>query len=166
MSIATSPPRPPRSITDIVDRADARAWYQGALGELAPRWPPRISSRPGQQGVSISTELFTDERGQATIFLPCASVAQAGRPSAASSIPAAELATIVHPGSHTDLDRTYGALGAYVTRHALAVDGPIREYYLVGPLRHTRRIFVADRSRLADLPDPFASTVTLTVPRS
>jgi effector-binding domain-containing protein len=51
----------------------------------------------------------------------------------ATVIPAAELATIVHPGPHTDIDRTYGALAAYVARHELAVDGPIREYYLVGP---------------------------------
>lgn len=48
-------------------------------------------------------------------------------------IPPAELATIVHLGSSTEVDRTYGALADYVTRHALAVDGPIREYYLVGP---------------------------------
>jgi len=51
----------------------------------------------------------------------------------ATVIPPAELATIVHPGPHAGIDRTYGALAAYVTRHALAVDGPIREYYLVGP---------------------------------
>src|SRR5258707_9835185 len=31
-------------------------------------------------------------------------------------IPVAELATIVHPGPHTDIDRTYGVLAAYVTR--------------------------------------------------
>jgi len=48
-------------------------------------------------------------------------------------IPAAELATIIHIGPHADYDRSYGALGAYVTRHALGVEGPIREYYLVGP---------------------------------
>jgi hypothetical protein len=30
------------------------------------------------------------------------------------------------------LDRSYGALSAYVASHALTVDGPIREYYLVG----------------------------------
>ena len=41
--------------------------------------------------------------------------------------------SIVHAGPHTGIDRAYGALAAYVTRHALAVDGPIREYYLVGP---------------------------------
>jgi effector-binding domain-containing protein len=48
-------------------------------------------------------------------------------------IPPAELATIVHPGPHADIDRTYGALATYVTQHVLAVEGPIREYYLVGP---------------------------------
>ena len=36
-------------------------------------------------------------------------------------------------GAGAEVDRTYGALAAYVTKHALAVDGPIREYYLVGP---------------------------------
>ena len=44
-----------------------------------------------------------------------------------------ELARIVHLGSNTEVDRTYGALAAYVNQHAVAVDGPIREYYLIGP---------------------------------
>ena len=35
-------------------------------------------------------------------------------------------------GSHADTDRAYGALATYVTQHALAVEGPIREYFLVG----------------------------------
>jgi effector-binding domain-containing protein len=48
-------------------------------------------------------------------------------------VPGAELAVIVHNGSHDDVDRSYGALAAYVSEHALAVDGLIREYYLVGP---------------------------------
>jgi hypothetical protein len=38
----------------------------------------------------------------------------------------------VHTGPHTDIDRAYGTLATYVTQHALGVDGPIREYYLVG----------------------------------
>ena len=47
--------------------------------------------------------------------------------------PEAELALTVHPGPHSgDLDLAYGSLATYVTDHALAVDGPIREYYLVG----------------------------------
>ena len=46
---------------------------------------------------------------------------------------------ITHTGSHADVDRSYGALATYVTEHALAVDGPVREYYLVGPPGHRRR---------------------------
>jgi len=49
------------------------------------------------------------------------------------SVPEAELAVITHRGSHDDLDRSYGALATYVSERALAVDGLIREYYLVGP---------------------------------
>ena len=49
-------------------------------------------------------------------------------------MPAVELATIVHTGSHVDIDRSYGALATYVSDRALGVDGPIRERYLVGRL--------------------------------
>jgi effector-binding domain-containing protein len=47
-------------------------------------------------------------------------------------VSAAEVAITVHTGSHTDIDRAYGSLATHVAQHALAVDGPIREYYLVG----------------------------------
>jgi effector-binding domain-containing protein len=39
---------------------------------------------------------------------------------------------LVHRGPPVEADRSYGALAAHVARHALAVDGPVREYYLVG----------------------------------
>ena len=35
-------------------------------------------------------------------------------------------------GPDDSIDLAYGALATHVTRHALAVDGPIREYYLSG----------------------------------
>jgi effector-binding domain-containing protein len=44
-----------------------------------------------------------------------------------------QLATIVHEGSHANVDLAYGSLATYVTEHALGIDGPLREYYLVGP---------------------------------
>ena len=47
-------------------------------------------------------------------------------------IPAVELATVIHEGAHDNIDIAYGELATYVTRHALAVDGPLREYYIVG----------------------------------
>jgi hypothetical protein len=43
-------------------------------------------------------------------------------------VPEVDLALTVHLGPHSgEIDR------AYVTDHALAVEGPIREYYPVGP---------------------------------
>ena len=123
---------PAAVITDIVDGTDALTWFQGALGELTATLAAQHITPTGPAGGVFSSELFTDDRGQATIFLPCTLSRPVGRVSA-TVIPPAELATIVHPGPHTDIDRTYGALAEYVTRHALAVDGPIREYYLVGP---------------------------------
>jgi DNA-binding transcriptional MerR regulator len=120
-------------ITEIVDQSDALTWYQGAIGELTATLAAQAIDPTGPAGGVFDTEIFTDERGRATIFLPCdLSPRPVGRVSSAV-IPPVELSTIVHPGPHTDIDRTYGALGAYVTEHALAVDGPIREYYLVGP---------------------------------
>jgi effector-binding domain-containing protein len=50
------------------------------------------------------------------------------------TLPAVELATIVHAGSHADVDRSYGALATYVSDRAFGVEGPIRERYLVGRL--------------------------------
>jgi effector-binding domain-containing protein len=49
-------------------------------------------------------------------------------------IPACELAVLVHEGPFADIDRTYGALGAFVAERAIGVDGPMREYYLVTAL--------------------------------
>jgi effector-binding domain-containing protein len=45
-----------------------------------------------------------------------------------------EVATIVHAGSHRNIDLAYGALATHVARCELAADGPLREHYLVGPL--------------------------------
>jgi hypothetical protein len=38
-------------------------------------------------------------------------------------VPAVELATLVHKGSHANIDIAYGSLATYVTRHALAIEG-------------------------------------------
>ena len=47
-------------------------------------------------------------------------------------IPAVEAAIAVHEGPLDDIDRTYGALGTVVAERAIGVEGPIREYYLIG----------------------------------
>ena len=49
------------------------------------------------------------------------------------TLPAVELAVATHAGEHDDIDVTYGEVGAWVVANALAVAGPVRETYLVGP---------------------------------
>ena len=122
------------AISDVIDVADALLWYQGALGELHATLAGQGVPAAGPAGGIYANELFADERGQATVFVPVrAPVRPMGRIKPLA-VPAVELAVILHTGPHeADIDRAYGALATYVTEHALALDGPIREYYLTGP---------------------------------
>jgi DNA-binding transcriptional MerR regulator/effector-binding domain-containing protein len=124
---------PAAFITGIVDAAHVVAWYRGAMVEVAATLSAQDIKPAGPLGGLYDTDLFTEERGRVTVFLPCDPLPQPVGRVSAKVIPPAELATMVHLGSNTEVDRTYGALADYVTEHALAVDGPIREYYLVGP---------------------------------
>ena len=109
---------------------DTIPWVLGALGELSATLAAQEIPVTGLAGGIYADELFTEGRGEATLFLPCAGeIRPTGRVKSVI-VPEAELATIVHAGPHTDVDRSYGALAAYVAEHALAVPGPIREYYL------------------------------------
>jgi DNA-binding transcriptional MerR regulator/effector-binding domain-containing protein len=124
---------PAAAITEVVDIEDALAWHHGALGELYAILGAQDVLSAGPAGGIFANELFAHERGQATIFVPSAGAVRPMGRVVSLVVPAAELATTVHAGPHTDIDRAYGSLATYVTHHALAVDGPIREYYLVGP---------------------------------
>ena len=122
------------AIGAVVDRADVLAWWQGALGEL--RATVRAQGLPvtGPAGGVFASELFQNDRGQATVFIPVPDqvrVRDIGRVTSAV-IPAAELAIISHHGSLADADLSYAKLGSYATTHEISIDGPLREYYLRG----------------------------------
>jgi DNA-binding transcriptional MerR regulator len=125
---------PAAAISEVIDLADAWPWLQGAQAEVRATVAAQKLTVTGGPGAIYADELFTDERGRATIFLPCHGDLRAMGRVTATVIPAAELAVIAHSGTHANIDRAYGALGAYVSRHALAVDGPLREYYPVSHL--------------------------------
>jgi effector-binding domain-containing protein len=128
----TEPSIQSAAIFSVVDLEDLSTWFQGALGELYGTVDAQRIGADGPPGAVIANEFFSDERGEITMFLPVAgSVRPVGRV-APTLLPGTELATIVHRGSHDDVDRSYGALASYVSQRALAVDGPIRERYLVG----------------------------------
>jgi DNA-binding transcriptional MerR regulator len=123
---------PAAAINAVVDAEDSGTWFQGALGELHATLAAQHVQVEGAAGGIFADDLFTHRRGQATIFVPSGTpVRPVGRVTNLE-VPAVELAVIEHSGPPADVDRAYGTLAAYVARHALAVEGPIREYYLVG----------------------------------
>jgi DNA-binding transcriptional MerR regulator len=123
---------PAVAISEPLDIEDAGPWYQGALGELYATIDAQNQSPDGPSGGIYATELFSHGLGQATIFVPCSGPLRPMGRVTSLVVPPGEFATIVHPGPDNGIDRAYGSLATYVTQHALAVDGPIREYYLTG----------------------------------
>jgi effector-binding domain-containing protein len=122
------------AVSAVIDVQEATGWYQGALGELHALLAAQKITPTGPGGAIYANDLFTHERGQATVFVPCDQTVRATGRVNALVIPEVELALTVHNGPHdSELDRAYGALATYVTDHALAIEGPIREYYLAGP---------------------------------
>jgi DNA-binding transcriptional MerR regulator len=122
------------AISQAVRAGDSLSWFLGALGELHAALAAQRITAAGPAGGIFASALFTRARGEATVFIPCDAdkVRSIGRV-VSLVVPAVELATVVHKGSHANIDLAYGCLAAYVTRHELAVEGPLREYYLVGP---------------------------------
>lgn len=132
IEVRTVPAAQAAAICDVVGAEESRTWLQGALGELRATMTARNISASGPAGGIYADEVFTRHRGKVTIFIPCAGpVPPTGRVTA-TSIPAADLAVIEHQGIPAEVDRAYGALASYVAVHALALAGPIREYYLAG----------------------------------
>ena len=120
------------AITATVDVGDLLAWYQGAIGEIGATLSAQDVASSGPPGGIYADQLFSDERGEATVFVPVSGELRPVGRVQRFVAPQVELAMITHAGSHADVDRSYGALATYVSEHALAVDGPVREYYLVG----------------------------------
>jgi DNA-binding transcriptional MerR regulator len=124
---------PARTVVAISSRItldDSIAWYDAAMAELDEAFPPQ--ERTGPPGGHYANELFTHGVGAFTVFRPVRVPRPSGR-IRVLDLPSLNLAVAVHPGSHDDIDVTYGRLGAWVVEHTLAVDGPIQEIYRVGP---------------------------------
>jgi DNA-binding transcriptional MerR regulator len=121
------------AVSEVIDVSDASGWYQGALGELHALLGAQKVAPAGPGGAIYANDLFSHARGQATVFVPCDDPVRATGRVARLVVPEAEMAVTTHLGAHNDVDLAYGSLAAYVTDHALSVEGPIREYYVIGP---------------------------------
>jgi DNA-binding transcriptional MerR regulator len=131
VELRSVPVRRVAAIREHVARERVQAWYDLAMAELEAAHPP--DERTGPPGGRYANELFTDGAGELLVYLPVRDPRPVGRVEIVD-LAAVELAVAVHAGSHDDIDVTYGRLGAWVVEHALTVDGPVHETYLVGPL--------------------------------
>ena len=122
---------PAASISETVEIEGLGLWVRGALGELRATLTAQDVLVAGPAGGIYDDDLFANERGQGTVFIPCVGELKSVGRVRFTVIPAAELATVTHHGTLEGLDLAYGALAAHVARHELGVDGPIREYYTV-----------------------------------
>jgi DNA-binding transcriptional MerR regulator/effector-binding domain-containing protein len=123
------------AVRQVVEAADLVEWGSGAFGELSGALSVIGASATGPFGALFPGDFFEQERSEVTVFCPIASgplhpVDVGGVE--LLDIPATEAAVAVHEGALDDIDRTYGALGTAVAERAIGVEGPIREYYLVG----------------------------------
>jgi hypothetical protein len=106
-----------------------RARWQNCIRRSLPR-----ADEPSPQRAESFRTIFAKGRGAATIYILCDGPIESIGRVRPYHAPEAELATIVHAGSHRNIDIAYGALATHVARYERAADGPLREHYLVGPL--------------------------------
>ncbi|HEY1551554.1 MAG TPA: MerR family transcriptional regulator [Kofleriaceae bacterium] len=124
------------AVRETVERGDIGTWWHGALGELHATLRAQHLGKAGSLGGLFDAALFEVGRGDAIVFAP---IAPSATPKLAGrvelfDVPAAELAIVTHAGSPDAIDAAYGELGAYVAAHEIAVDGPLREYYVRDPI--------------------------------
>ena len=90
--------------------------------------PRRV--RPGRGG--LRRRAVRRGAGEATVFVPPQPGGPAHGPSRPVDRPGRRAGRHRPPRPPRGIDRAYGALASLRAQHALGIDGPIREYYLVG----------------------------------
>ena len=116
------------AVEEDVELDDVLSWYSGAMAEL----DAALTEPTGAPGGLYDNSLFEAGQGHVLVYRPTAQPPRRGRVHPVT-LPAVELAVATHVGGHDDIDVTYGQVGAWLVANALAVAGPIRETYLIGP---------------------------------
>jgi DNA-binding transcriptional MerR regulator len=111
--------------------ADAEQWSAEAFRLIQAALDEGEAERTGPDAALYYSEFFTEEVGEVVAFVPVLGDARPAEPVHVLELAAAEFAVTVHEGPSAELDKTYGALGAFVSERAIGVEGPIRENYLV-----------------------------------
>ncbi|KAA8880625.1 MerR family transcriptional regulator [Nocardia colli] len=126
-----SPPIRVLAVRDRIGMNEFDDWSAAAFNELHAVLDNVGIERAGPDGALYFAEFFAEDAGDVVVFAPVRDTPRVTGRVVVLELPATELAVTVHRGPFGDLDRTYGALGTFVSERAIGVDGPIRENYLV-----------------------------------
>lgn len=119
------------AITKTVEVSHIEPWWSNSFAELHSTLRQQRVTAAGAQGGLYPTELYTNEIGEVTLFIPISEPMTPSGNVIIRELPPAELAIAVHRGALSEADRTYGPLGTHVLEKMISVAGPIRENYLV-----------------------------------
>lgn len=119
------------AITKPVELPHIEPWWSNSFAELRSALRQQRITAAGPQGGLYPTELYTNEVGEVTLFIPISEPMMPSGNVIIRELPPAELAIAVHRGALSDADRTYAPLGTHVLEKMVSVAGPIRENYLV-----------------------------------
>ncbi|MCD2188626.1 MerR family transcriptional regulator [Actinomycetospora soli] len=129
VELRAEPGRTVAAVEGVLAHHEVESWFAGAVAELDAAVGLAAA---GPLGGTYENALFQQERGHALLYLPTAAPPRTGRVHPAD-LPPVELAVTTHVGEHDGIEVTYGQLGTWVVENAMAVAGPVRERYLVGP---------------------------------
>lgn len=119
------------AITSTIDIASIGTWFATSAHQLTDALRQSGAQPHGPASGLYERRLFSESRGEATLYIGTTEPVPPSAPIRALIVPAAEFAVLTHPGStHSGIDRSYGQLGSYVSNNLISGQGPIREHYL------------------------------------
>jgi len=125
---------PTISLAADLMRKEVAAWWWGAFATLHRTAAAAGLEQAGPAGGQFDDELFTQDAGYAQVYLPVKDSPALDGTGARWELPAGRFAVALHAGPHSDVDRTYAALGTYAAARGRDGTGPVRELYLADPL--------------------------------
>ena len=134
VELRTAPATWVLAIADTVTQDDCLPWLDAALAELHEATAAAGLAEAGPDGALYDDDFFLEAEGRVTAIVPVAAEGREGTAGTGRAtlleLPAGRFAVLRHEGPFDELDRTYGALGTWITAQGIAAPGPIRETYL------------------------------------
>jgi DNA-binding transcriptional MerR regulator len=119
-------------VTDTVTLSAIAPWWNDARDTLTSRLHDFHVDAVGVLGADFDMQLFSDEKGTASLWYPVDPVDAARQALDVVPYTGARYVVAVHRGPDARIDETYAALGEYVSSRDIGATGPVRERYLAG----------------------------------